>query len=71
MHRMIYHMEFAILVALVHFFQQPVQLEHNPLVQFFHILERYGVGFIVEIGNVAQQITEGIAHFAVCFADLL
>ena len=67
---MIYHMEFAVLISLIYFFQQLMQLEHNPLVQFFHIFQRYRISLIVEVIDIAQKVTEGVPDFAIRFAYL-
>ena len=67
---MIEYMEFVVFVCFGNFFFQELQVHQCPTIQFKHFIERNCIFFIVEVIDVAEDITHGITNFTICFGKL-
>lgn len=70
-YRMIHHVELVFFHGGGDFVAHPFHAEQRPAVEFFHLVIGDGVGGRVEIGEIAQEIPEGVADLAVHVAHAL
>lgn len=70
-HCMIHHVELVFFHGGGDFVAHPFHAEQCPAVEFFHLVIGDSVGGRVEIGEIAQEIPEGVADLAVYVAHAL
>ena len=70
MNCMVQHMEIVIFVSLLYFFFQQLHVHKCPAVKLLHLFKRHFVFFVVKVIGIAQNVTDGVADFAVYFGKL-
>ena len=67
---MVHDVELIVFIGVGDFFEDLFQTEECPFIEFGHILVGNSIFRRVEVGQVAQEIAEGIADLAVDVGEL-